>query len=349
MTKQNFATLAVHAGDALDPTTKAVDEPIVLSNAFAFTNAEEAAAIFREDEPGWVYGRWASPNARTLERKVSALEGSESAVALSSGMGAVFGAITACVEAGSHIIAPNGLYAETGRILRTLLQKFGVETDFVDLRKIDAVQSALRPETSLIWVETPANPTLSIYDIEALANLARSHKARCVVDNTFATPFHQTPLSHGAHAVVHAATKALGGHGDAIAGVVCSDEEFCQRVREEAVRGAGASLAPFNAWLIARGLRTLALRASQSSQSSLALAQRLEAHPKVTRVLYPGLASHPEHAVAVRQMRRGFGSLVHHPLSSCCCGLPSKLFEHRIDDRSFFGWYEAVAHAPQSS
>ena len=172
------------------------------------------------------------------------------------------------------------------------------------------MEAAIQPNTSLIWTETPANPTLAIYDLRALADLAPAVGAKLAADNTFATPFHQRPLIHGADLVVHAATKGLGGHGDAIGGIVCGDSDTCQSIRDETARAVGATMSPFVAWLIARGVRTLGLRAERSARTAMELAQRLEAHPAVEWVRYPGLPSHPEHELASRQMTRGYGALI---------------------------------------
>lgn len=310
MTERRFDTLAVHAGEEPDPATGALDPPVVLSSAFAFADAEDAAGRFEGTRSGPIYTRWRNPSVEALERKIAALEGAESCVALASGMAAVHAALTAFTAAGDHVVAGGSLYAETARLLRGHLARFGLETSFVDTTDPSAVEAAMTPRTRVVYVETPANPTLAITDIAEVARIAHEHGARLVVDSTFATPYHQRPLALGADLAVHSATKALGGHGDAIGGVVSGAWADVECVREEGVRTCGAPLAPLSAMMIARGVRPLALRMERASASALALAERLAGDPRVERVLYPGLPSHPGHAIAKRQMERGFGALV---------------------------------------
>jgi cystathionine beta-lyase/cystathionine gamma-synthase len=308
-----FDTLAVHAGehpDASDPTSAALEPPIVLASAFAFASAEDAAAQFRRERPGHIYTRWSNPTVLALEEKLAALEGAEASVVLASGMAAVTGAIEAFVGAGDHVVAPRSLYAETARLLRERMPRFGVTTTFVDDPSPAAYAAALTPRTRIVYAETPANPTLAITDLAELAELAHAHRALLVVDGTFATPYHQRPLALGADLVLHSATKALCGHGDAIGGVVSGNQALVDTIRKDAVRTAGAVLSPLTAMLLSRGVRTLGLRMKQASASALELARRLEADPRIARVHYPGLPSHPHHALAARQMQRGFGAMV---------------------------------------
>ncbi len=302
-----FDTLAVHAGDAPDPTTGALEPPIVLSNAYAFEDAADAAARFR-DGTGHVYSRWRNPTVEALEAKLAVLEGADRAVALASGMAAVHAAVISRVSAGDHVVASERLYAETVRLLTELLPRFGVEVTFVDASQPRAIAEAMRPNTKVVYLETPANPTLAITDLAA-ARVAAGD-ATVIVDSTFATPYHQRPIELGADLVVHSATKFLGGHGDAVGGVVLGDAEHVEAVRRVGVRTAGAAMSPFTATLLSRGVRTLGLRMRRASATALELAVRLESHPAVSEVLYPGLSSHPGHAVAARQMRAGFGALV---------------------------------------
>ncbi len=307
--QRRFDTLAVHAGEA-PGADGALDPPVVLSSAFAFADASDAAARFDGTREGLIYTRWRNPTVEALERKVAALEGAEECVALASGMAAVHASIAAFVSAGDSVVAPSGIYAETARLLRGHFARFGVETRFVDTTDLRAIEAAIGPSTRLVYVETPANPTLAITDLRGAAELAHAAGARLVVDSTFATPYHQRPLEHGADLVLHSATKALCGHGDAVGGVVSGRAADVSRVREEGVRTCGGALAPLSATLIGRGVRTLALRMERASASALELARRLSAHPAVERVAYPGLPSHPGHAIAAKQMERGFGALI---------------------------------------
>lgn len=302
-----FDTLAVHAGDTPDPATGALEPPVVLSSAYAFDDAADAAARFR-DGTGHVYSRWRNPTVEALEAKLAAIEGAEGAVALASGMAAVHAALASCLRAGDHVVASERLYAETVRLLLDLLAGFGVEVTFVDATRPETIAEAMRPRTKVVYLETPANPTLAITDLAAARAAAGS--ATVVVDSTFATPYHQRPLELGADLVVHSATKFLCGHGDAVGGVVLGSADRVEAARKVGVRTAGAAMSPFTAMLLSRGVRTLGLRMRRASASALELAVRLASHPAVAEVSYPGLSTHPGHAVAARQMRAGFGALI---------------------------------------
>lgn len=303
-----ISTTAVHAGEP-QPGRGPLEEPLCLSSAFGFADAEQAAAAFRGDSDAYIYGRWANPTVEALEAKLASLEGAEAAIATSSGMAAVAGTIATLVERGGHVVAPRALYAESARLLRERLVRFGIETTFVDGTRVGAFADAIRPETRVLYVETPANPTLAITDLDAVAALGRERGVVTVADNTFATPACQRPLDHGIDVVVHSMTKGLCGHGDAIGGVVASRRELRDRVADFVVKGFGSVLAPFNAFLIARGVRTLGLRVERASASALSLARWLQGRPGVRRVHYPGLPSHPDHALATRQMR-AYGALL---------------------------------------
>ncbi|MGE3633929.1 MAG: PLP-dependent aspartate aminotransferase family protein [Sandaracinaceae bacterium] len=307
-TTSGFDTVAVHAGDDPDAASGALEPPVVLSNAFAFDDAEDAAARFAPGADGFVYSRWRNPTVVACERKLAALEGAEDCAMFASGMAAVHAATFANLEAGGEVVATGGLYAETHRLLRGPHAQLGVRHTLVVGADLAAFERAITKRTSLVYIETPANPTLSLVDIEAVARLERG--CPLVVDSTFATPYHQRPLAHGADLVVHSATKSLGGHGDAVGGAVVGSKERIAKVRAFGVRSCGAALSPMNAMLIARGMRTLGLRMERASASAMTLATRLEAHENVARVHYPGLASSPDHALATRQMTRGFGALI---------------------------------------
>jgi methionine-gamma-lyase len=305
-----LATLAVHAGEEPDPRTGALEPPIVLASAYAFESADDAAAQFRGEQEGWIYGRWRNPTVESFERKIAALEGAEACVALASGMAAVHGALASTLRAGERVIAPRSVYAEAARLMREVLPRFGIETTFVDQTDLGAIEAAWDPRTRVLYAETPANPNLACTDLEALARLAHARDARLIVDGTFATPWHQRPLALGADLVLHSATKAICGHGDAIGGVVSGARELVAEVRKIGVRACGGTMSPTTAAMLARGVRTLGLRMERSSASALELARRLEADPRIARVFYPGLPSHPQHALAQRQMERGFGAMI---------------------------------------
>jgi methionine-gamma-lyase len=316
-TPRGLSTLSVHAGEPR-PATGPLDAPLVLSSTFCFADAEVAAAAFRGDNDAYIYGRWATPTVEALEAKVCALETADmpapsgdgwGAVATASGMAAVTGTLLSLLRAGDHVVAPRALYAETARLLRERLPRLGIETTFVDGASVEQYERALTPSTRLLYAETPANPTLTITDLRALSSFARQRGLITVVDNTFATPACQRPLSLGIDVVLHSMTKALCGHGDAIGGMVVADKARRDQIADTIVKGMGGVLSPFNAFLIARGIRTLSLRMARSTASALSVARWLEERRGIARVHYPGLRSHPGHAVAAQQMH-GFGALI---------------------------------------
>jgi methionine-gamma-lyase len=303
-------TRAVHAGDHHASARSGTESAVAFSSTFAFENADEARDVVSGTKQGFVYTRWSNPTVRAFEEKVAALEGAESAVALASGMAAIYGAMTSLVAAGDHVLIPEAVYGETVRALTVRLARFGVSFTAVDMTDLAALKGALQPNTKVVWTETPANPTLAITDLEGVVALAHAHGAAVVTDSTFATPVLQRPLSHGVDLVVHSATKAICGHGDAVGGVVAGSAARVRVVADEMVRAAGASMAPMNAFLLSRGAQTMALRVRHSSASALELARRLSADPRIERVYYPGLGSHPGHELAKRQMRGGFGTVL---------------------------------------
>jgi cystathionine beta-lyase/cystathionine gamma-synthase len=304
------ATLAIHGGERPDPATGAMEPPIVLSSAFAFPSADDAAARFTGEKPGLIYGRWENPTVRALEEKLAVLEGAEDALALASGMAAVAASIESFVRAGDHVVLPRSLYAETSRVARERWPRFGIETTFVDATDVARLEAAIGPRTKVVYVETPANPVVAVSDVAAIAALAHARGALLVVDSTFGTPYHQQPLALGADLVLHSATKAISGHGDTIGGVLAGSRSLIARARDEAVRMQGAMMSPLVAMLVARGARTLFLRQERASRSASMLAEWMASDRRVERVHYPGLPSHPGHALAARQMSRGFGSMI---------------------------------------
>jgi methionine-gamma-lyase len=303
-----LATVCIHGGEHALPYG-ATDAPIVLSSAFRFDDAAMAAGAFQGANDAWIYGRWGNPTVRHLEERLAALEGAPAAATTSSGMAAIAGTLLGLFDAGAHVIAPVAMYAESARLLRERLPRHGIATTFADATDPDAWARALRPETRALYIETPANPTLSLTSIADAVAFAHAHGLLVIADNTFATPFCQQPLALGVDVVVHSATKALSGHGDVVGGVVAGSEELVARVREYTVKGIGAVLPPMSAFLVERGLRTFPLRQEQANRTAARLAARLEAHPGVVRVHHPSLASHPQHALACAQMN-AFGSMV---------------------------------------
>ena len=283
-----------------------------MSSAFAFTSAEQAARAFRGEEEAWIYGRWGNPTVEALELKLAALEGAESACATASGMAAIAGVLLATCEAGDHVVAPRSMYAESARLLRERLPKLGITTTFADGTP-EAYASAMTERTRLLYVETPSNPTLGVVDIRGIVQVARgassTPKPLVLVDGTFATPFSQTPLALGADLVVHSMTKGIGGHGDVIGGAVIGARTLVDHARDVIVKGFGGVLSPMSAWLVARGLRTFALRQERACATAAALAAHLAAHPAIAVVHHPSLASHPGNRLAQEQMH-AYGALL---------------------------------------
>lgn len=289
-------TIAVHAGHDVDRATGAVAPPIHLSTTFE----REPDGSYRQ---GLVYSRTANPNRNALEESVAALEGGGAAAAFASGSAATY-AVVQALDPGTHVVAPQDSYHGTARMLRELFARWQVETTFVDLCDLDAVQRAMRPTTRLVWVETPSNPLVRLFDIRRLAELARAHGAACAVDNTWATPIATRPLALGADLVVHSSTKYFGGHSDVLGGIVVGRSEadpVFARVRAMQTTG-GAVPSPFDCWLILRGLTTLPWRFRAQVENASHVASFLAQHPRVAAVHYPGLASHPQHDLARSQM-----------------------------------------------
>lgn len=308
MTKSIF-TKAVHAGDDHTQHFGAVSVPIYPASVFAFVDADEAAAIHNEEKSGYYYGRLGNPTQTALESAMAELEGGEAALALASGMAAISGVILSLVKNGDHIVAPASGYPTTQNMLRHM-ERFGIETTFIDATDAEAYRSAIRPNTGLFWIESPSNPLLLVTDIGPVAAIGRENAIKTIVDNTFATPFNQRPLEFAADAVVHSATKYLGGHSDLTAGVIVACSEIIDTVRKDANKFYGGNIAPQVAWLVLRGIKTLALRMERHNSNAYAIANMLSKHDKVKAVFYPGLASHPGHEVAAAQMSPGFGGMV---------------------------------------
>ena len=306
---RQFATLAVHAGEAPCKITGALDTPIYQSTTFAFADSDEMAAIYAEEKPGYMYTRWGNPTVKALEEKVAALEGAEAALATASGMAAISSAILGCVKTGDHIVASRSLYGGAYNFLNKNLPRYGVTTTFVASTRVEDFEKALQPNTCLLYFETPSNPVLDILDIAGLAELARSRGIPSMIDNTFASPALQQPLSLGVTVSVHSGTKYLCGHGDAIAGIVLGPKDYIYELSHEILRDFGGVISPFNAWLILRGIRTLHLRMPAHCANAQKIAEFLAQHPKVERVNYPGLPKHPGHEIAKKQMK-GFGAMI---------------------------------------
>lgn len=310
MSKSSLYTKSVHAGDDHVSHYGALSVPIYPASVYAFSDADEGAAIHNEEKDGYYYGRLGNPTQRALEAAISDLENGEQALALASGMAAISAAVFSLVKTGEHIVAPRSMYSTTTNLLHHIADRFGIETTFVDASDAENYRSAIRPNTKLFWVETPTNPLVLITDIQAVAQIAREHGIASVVDNTFATPFNQRPLELGADAVVHSATKYLGGHSDLTAGVLVGNSAVIEAARHGANKFYGGNIAPQVAWLVIRGIKTLALRMERHNHNAYAIANMMGDHPGVKAVYYPGLESHPNHEIAKVQMPGGYGGMI---------------------------------------
>ena len=295
-----FGTRAVHAGQQPDPSTGAIMTPVYLTSTYV----QEAPG----EHQGYEYARVSNPTRTALEGNLAALEGATHGIAFSSGVAAT-DAILKTLRPGDHVVATNDLYGGTFRLMTQVFEPFGLRFTFLDLSDLDAVDAAFRPETKLLWVETPTNPLLRIFDIARLAEAAHARGVAVAVDNTFASPFLQQPLSLGADLVMHSTTKYLGGHSDVVGGAVLTkDDGWAERLRF-LVKSAGAAPGPMDCFLLLRGTKTLHLRMERHCQNAAAVARFLREHPKVAEVLWPGFKDHPGHAVAQKQMR-DFGGMV---------------------------------------
>jgi len=305
-----FSTRSIHTGEPADPSTQAVEPSLVLSTNFVF-NPDDAgfSAETLNDKTPNVYARWSTPTVRALEVKLADLEDGEDALCFASGMGAISALILGTLHGGDHLVLSDVCYAGVAELARNTLPGFGIEVTTANFSDLGAVAAAVRPNTRLLWAESPCNPILRLTDIAAIARIAHAVGAQLAVDSTMATPVATKPLTLGADLVVHSLTKYLNGHGDALGGVVIGRKEALSKLRQGALVHFGGALSPFNAWLIRRGLHTLELRMRVHEENARRVANYLESHPAIKRVIYPGLPSHPQYALAQRQMSNASGML----------------------------------------
>jgi len=295
-----FETIAIHGGEKPDPATGALITPIYQTSTFVFEDVGKTK--------GYDYSRTANPTRSALERTIATLEGGKGGFAFATGMAAET-TVICLLEQGSHIICGDDVYGGTYRLFEVVMKKFGLEFTFLRMNERNRIEEAIRPNTRMVWIETPSNPLLNIVDIEMVVDIAKKHNLMTVVDNTFATPYFLRPIEYGVDLVVHSTTKYLNGHCDIVGGaVVTATDELAEKV-QFLLNAMGTCAAPFDCWLVLRGIKTLPVRMRQQEANAIAIANYLEKHPKVERVFYPGLESHPGHEVARRQMK-GFGGMV---------------------------------------
>lgn len=303
-----FDSLALRAGIRRTPEGEHA-EPIFLTSSFVFKSSAEAAARFAGEQPGNIYSRFTNPTVRAFEERLAALEGGARCVATSSGMAAILATCMGLLKSGDHIVSSRSVFGSTVLLFNNYLGKFGIETSYVPLTDYAAWEKAIKPNTKLLFLETPSNPLMEIADIRKLADIAHAHKALLVVDNVFCTPALLQPLKLGADIVVHSVTKYLDGQGRCIGGAIVGDAERVGNDIFGFLRTGGPSMSPFNAWVFLKGLETLKIRMQAHSANAFEIAKWLEQQPRVKRVWYPGLASHPQHELATRQ-QSGFGGIV---------------------------------------
>lgn len=335
-------TQAIHGGEQPDPVTGASAPSLTMSSTFVVNQVEGFSAHDMSDDPHrHVYARWGNPNVASLEAKIAGMEGVEACLCFASGMAAATGMFLTFLSAGDHCIISDVCYAGVAELARETLPRFGIEVSLVNLSDLDAVDAALRPNTRLIHAESPCNPIMRLCDLRALADRIHACGGLLSCDATFASPLGQDSAELGVDLILHSITKYIGGHGDALGGAIAGSRALIDRLRMEAAIHHGGILSPFNAWLIGRGAATLPLRMEAHQRGAMAVAQALEAHPSVTKVLYPGLASHPQHALAQRQMQN-FSGMMAFQVADAATG--KALAERMIERMSIVHYAVSLGH-----
>ncbi|MGX5914252.1 methionine gamma-lyase [Aliidiomarina sp. Khilg15.8] len=296
-------TITIHGGEPVQDPHGALVAPMYQTSTFVFDSTEQGGNRFAGEEAGYMYSRLGNPTVTQLEQRVAELEGMPAGAASATGMGAISATMLAFLQQGDHVVASDAIYGCTFALFSHLFDRFGIEVTFVDMADLDATAAAFKDNTQLVFVETPANPHLKIIDIRAISDLSKQHEARLVVDNTFMTPLLQRPAELGADLIVHSATKYLNGHGDVVAGLVVGQPEDIELIKLTTLKDMGATMSAHDAWLILRGLKTLSVRMERHCANALRVVEFLEQQKTVSRIYFPGLASHPGHAIAAQQMR----------------------------------------------
>lgn len=307
--KRRIGSEVVHGTDGVDPGTGAISPPIYQTSTFAFKSAEQGAAIFAGTEDGYVYTRISNPTNDRLAKKMARLEDAEAGLVFASGLAAIAACVITLTKKGESFIADDTIYGGTHAMFKDVIPRFGITPIRADCSNINNTKKALNESVKWIFIETPANPTMKVIDIEAHAKLAAKSGIPLVVDNTFATPFFQRPIELGADVVMHSATKYISGHGDVVGGIVVGKKDFIHKMRESALSHMGACMSPFNAWLLLRGLKTLGVRMERHAYNAQRISEFLSTHPKISRVYYPGLSTDPFHDLAKKQMS-GLGGMI---------------------------------------
>ena len=304
---KHIETQAIHSGRINDEQFGSLATPLYQTSTFIFNDAQEGADRFAGEAEGYIYTRLGNPTTRQFEMRVAAMENMDDAAATATGMGAVSGALLANLECGDHIIASKAIYGCSYALINHQLRKFGIEVSFVDMTNPSNIETVIKENTKVIFLETPINPNLVVLDIEKIANIAKKHQILSIVDNTFLTPVLQQPGKFGIDIVVHSATKYLNGHGDVVAGIICGTNEMIMKIKMTILKDIGATISPHDAWLILRGIKTLPIRMERHCNNAQAIAEFLEAHAAVDQVYYPGLKSHPGNKFIGNQMKAAGG------------------------------------------
>ena len=345
---RKFSTIAVHGGKGSDSSVRPHVVPIYQTVNFEYENFEQGIRVGKGEEPGYFYTRHSNPTIDALNDTVAMLEGAERAFSFASGMAAITSAVHSLIKPGEHVLAGSVLYGGTYDFLANYLPRLGIDISFVDVWDLQKVENAFRKSTRILYLEPVMNPTLLMADVPQLAEIARDKGSFVIVDNTFTPPYLFTPLKNGAHAVLHSTTKFLGGHGDTIGGVVAGSGEYMEKVVQMG-RVYGGVMSPMNAWLTLRGIRTLDVRLERSGTNAAALARYLDEHPKICKVYYPGLDSHPQHALAERLLA-GFGSMVSFEVAGGLEAVRSVLNAFQVITSTVsLGEVDTVASHPASS
>lgn len=305
MQEENFETLAIRL-QAERTQFKEHSVPLYLTSSYKFDDAEDMRALFANEKEGNVYSRYANPNTTELIEKMAALEGSETGWATASGMAAIFTTFATFLKSGDHVLSSRSVFGSTHQLLNNVFAKWGISYTYADLDKLDQWENGIQPNTKIIFVETPSNPGIDIIDLEWLAALAKKHGILLVIDNCFATPYLQQPIKLGADISIHSATKFIDGQGRTLGGIILGSEKLIKEI-EGFARHSGPAMSPFNAWLLSKSLETLAVRMDRHCENALKVAQFLESHTRIKRVMYPFLPSHPQYEIARKQMKQGGG------------------------------------------
>jgi methionine-gamma-lyase len=305
--EKQFETLVIHHGYDTKEHLGSLSVPIFQTSTFTFDTAEQGETRFAGEEEGYIYSRLANPTVRVLEEKMACLEGGEKALAFGSGMAAVSAVLFALTKANDHIICSQGIYGCTFGLLDLLKQKYNILHDFCSMETEEELVRLIRPETVCIFIETPINPTMKLIDLDMVVKVAKEYGIKVIVDNTFCSPYLQTPIKHGCDVVVHSATKYIGGHGDVVAGIAVGSKELMEEVAKTTQKDIGGIISPFDAWLLLRGLKTLAVRMDRHCANAEKISKRLKEHPLVSKVYYPNDPDNPDYTISQKQMKLGGG------------------------------------------